>query len=331
MTTKPTFKRSDFVRQEQTGRSSRTRRDAKPAETARRSYRPESLYLPVEPRYRRDDRSTRAPRAGEKTARAQRYDISFKLGQADVRAPAISLPQFDFSNPRWISGLVTLVLAGLLYLLWSSSIFTVQGATVIGNQRISVDEINNVLGMIEQPVFKAVPEQIEANLLTAYHDLLAVHVRVGLPNRIIVEVEERMPVMVWYQDGVMTWIDADGVAFQPRGDVSGLVQVSANGAPLDVSIDPALPPYAQSFITSDMVKVITSLAPNVPSGMPLIYDPEYGIGWQDPRGWAVYFGQNSKDMFMKRIVYQALVDRLVSQGIQPTLISMEYLDAPFFK
>ena len=30
-------------------------------------------------------------------------------------------------------------------------------------------------------------------------------------------------------------------------------------------------------------------------------------------------------------VYQAIVDTLTSQGIQPSLISVEYLDAPFYK
>jgi hypothetical protein len=34
---------------------------------------------------------------------------------------------------------------------------------------------------------------------------------------------------------------------------------------------------------------------------------------------------------MKLTIYQALVDRFINQGIQPTLISMEYLDAPFYK
>jgi hypothetical protein len=38
-----------------------------------------------------------------------------------------------------------------------------------------------------------------------------------------------------------------------------------------------------------------------------------------------------QDMNMKFTVYQILVDRILSQGIQPTLISMEYLDAPFYK
>ena len=34
---------------------------------------------------------------------------------------------------------------------------------------------------------------------------------------------------------------------------------------------------------------------------------------------------------MKQKVYQAILDTISQQGIQPTLISVEYLDAPFYK
>ncbi len=39
----------------------------------------------------------------------------------------------------------------------------------------------------------------------------------------------------------------------------------------------------------------------------------------------------AKDIPMKKMVYQAIVDTLTLQGIQPTLISVEYLNAPFYK
>lgn len=325
MTSKPAFDRADFVRQKRSSRASRT---SKPAAATRRSYRPETLYLPVEPRRRRDPQPARG---AAKARRAQRYDIAFSLGRADVRAPAISLPQLDFSSTRWVSGLVTIALAALLYLMWNSATFTVPAAEVIGNQRIGASEISAVLGIIGEPIFKAVPERIEANLRAAYPDLSAAHVRVGLPNRVVVEVVERTPVIAWFQNNAMTWIDADGVAFMPRGEALGLVQVSANAAPLEVQNDPQTPAYEQRFINPDMVQVIASIAAYAPAGTPMIYDPQYGIGWQEPHGWVVYFGQNTQDIPMKLTIYQSLVERLISQGVQPTLVSMEYLDAPFYK
>jgi cell division protein FtsQ len=339
MTTKPAFNRADFIRQRRTSRtngSSRTSQPAgdkrpRPAASPKRSYRPETLYLPVEPRTRRDPQPVRRHQQVRGSNQAQRYDVAFSLGRTDVRAPAITLPRLDFSSTRWISGLITALLAGLLFLMWNSSAFLVPAATVVGNQRIGADEISAVIGIIGQPVFKAVPAQIEANLRTAYTDLEDVHVGVRLPNRVVVDVVERTPVIAWFQNNAMTWIDANGVAFAPRGEAPGLIQVAANGAPLEVQNAPEAPIYEQRFIDPEMVQVIISIAPYIPSGMPIVYEPQYGIGWQDPRGWSVYFGQNVQDIPMKLTVYQALVERLISQGIQPTLVSMEYLDAPFYK
>jgi hypothetical protein len=202
---------------------------------------------------------------------------------------------------------------------------------VRGNQRLDASEINAMLGMIGQPIFNAIPALMETNLRTAYSDLESVKVRVGFPNRITVDVVERIPVLAWYQNGVVTWIDDKGVAFRPRGEFPGLVQVAADDAPPHVPLDPNLPGYEQKFITSELVQALTGLAQVVPAGMPMTFDPQFGMGWQDPRGWTVYLGQNTNDISMKKMVYQAIVDTLTLQGVQPSLISVEYLNAPFYK
>ena len=62
-----------------------------------------------------------------------------------------------------------------------------------------------------------------------------------------------------------------------------------------------------------------------------MFDPIYGIGWQDPRGWQVFFGQHTVDIPMKIKVYEAIVATLTLQGIQPEMINVAYLEAPFYK
>ncbi len=327
MTTLQKTSRAEFVRQR---RGAPKKSQAKPAprttttQTARRAYHPASVYLPVEPR----PMARRTSSHATKKPRRNGYDIAFTLGRADVRAPALTIPQL---GPRWVSAALTLFLGFMLYTMWTASPFLVTVAEVRGNQRLGAAEVNAMLGIIGQPIFKAVPAQMEANLHTAYSDLESIEVHVGFPNRITVDVVERTPILAWYQNGVVTWIDDSGMSFTPRGEVPGLVAVAANGTPTQVQNDPALPLYEQKFIAPEMVQALTVLAPDVPAGMPMIYDPQYGMGWQDPRGWTVYFGQNTRDIPMKKVVYQAIVDTLTLQGIQPTLISVEYLNAPFYK
>jgi hypothetical protein len=326
MTTKPTFNRSDFVRQRRTSRNSDSSRTSKPASAPRRAYHTPSVYLPGTPRPVQPTRPLTSS-----SARARRYDIAFSVGRADVRAPGLSLPQVDFSSSRWVSGLLAFLLATMLFLMWNSTAFAVNTAEVMGNQRLSVNEINAVLGIIGEPVFKAVPAQIETNLRTAYPDLEAVDVSVKLPNHIVVQVVERTPVLAWYQNNALTWIDANGVAFMPRGDVPGLVIVIASGAPLNVRNDPNAPIYEQRFINPEMVQAMRLMAAYVPEGRPLLYDPQAGMGWQDSRGWTVYFGHDATQMDLKLRVYAALTEQLLRQGVQPTWINMTYPEAPTYR
>jgi hypothetical protein len=314
-----------FVRQ---GHShpKRSLRPGTPHPVGRSSFQASSIFLPGEPHPRQAQPPARAT-----ARRGARYDVAFRVGNADVRAPAISLPQIDLTQPRWVSAALTLVLGFMLLMMWSSSIFTAGPATVHGNVRISADEINSMLGVSGKSIVQAVPSQIAANLRTAFPDLRSAVVQVGLPNRLSVTVVERTPLLAWTQNSTAVWIDADGVAFPPRGEVQGLVQVSADGSPTNVQNDPNAPGYDKKFIDPAMVQVILGLAPYNTSGTPMVYDPQYGIGWQDPHGWSVYFGQSTDDIDSKLIVYQAIVNSLTRQGTQPTLISLEYLDAPFYK
>ena len=354
MTTKPS--RADLVRQRRSSGqrptpapkpASRSARTSVPASSSKRARPLAALFLPVEPhRTRRNQFSTEASRlrlaqtarprpaqasrhgSTQASARGQHYDIAFSLGNTGVRAPTFSLPEF---GPRWVSGALTLLLVFLLFTMWNASAFTVQAAEVTGNVRISGADISSMLGVVGQPVFKAVPTVLETNLRNAYPDLAFVKAHVAFPNRVSVQVVERVPILAWYQNGVVTWIDADGVAFLPRGEAQGLIQVAANGTPPRVDGTDKLPIYEQKFIDPAMVGAMKELYPYLPANAPMIYDPQYGMGWQDSHGWFVYFGQTATDIPKKLLAYQAISATFTSQGIQPSLVSVEYPDAPFYK
>jgi hypothetical protein len=331
MTTyKQTAPRAEFVRQRRPSKTPRKVREAasrqapkRPAkEPSRRASPFASLFMPVEPRVdprRRQARSSAGTR--------QPYEFTFTAANARVRSPGITLPQF---NPHWISAALTAALLFTLYTLWTSSTFIVNGAEISGNQRLGATEINASMHLVGKPIFAAVPAQMESTLQADYPDLASVHVSVAFPNRIIIEVAERTPLLAWYQNDAMAWVDASGVAFPPRGAAEGLINLVANGTPPQAP-DETLPAYEQAYVPPEMVQALTALYPYVPAGVPMVYDPEYGMGWQDPRGWQVFFGQTTDDIALKVQAYQAIVDALTREGRQPTLISIAYLEAPFYK
>ena len=350
MTPSANKKRSEAVRERRSSNSPARKTPRKPGASTRQAYRSEVL-LPVDPRTRRTFRQAQegnlrssstgkvvrgrvvnrmgnAPQTSRRKANRNGSDFAFNIGGTAIHAPALALPTL---GPRWISAGLTLLLGIVLYTMATANTFKVSAAEVTGNQRLDAAEVSTALGVRGQPIYKVVPAQLENNLRLAFPDLAGVSVQVGFPNHIRVNVMERTPVLAWYQDGSTTWIDSTGVAFMPRGSVQGLIQIASNGAPPKMPLDPSSPLVDQPFIPGSLVQAIITLYPQVPNGSPMIYDSKYGIGWQDPRGWSVYFGQNTGDISMKQKVYQAILDTISQQGIQPTLISVEYLDAPFYK
>lgn len=259
----------------------------------------------------------------------RRFEAFLSLSRPALRPPA--LPSIRLRPGRGLL-LFTLVvlLAAALYLLWNMPQFRVVTAQVSGNQRLTADEINAVLGLNGHPIFLLSPADIEAQALRNYPELASVTVSVSLPNQVSVTVVERQPVLLWQQDGNYTWIDANGVAFRPRGEAAGLIVVQALAAP---PAPPALDPNslaARPYISAEMVNAILALAPLAPPGTPILYDPQKGLSWNDGRGWQAVFG-SEKDMVVKLHVYQALVDSLVGRGIRPVLINVAYPKAPFYR
>ncbi len=256
------------------------------------------------------------------------YDFAFSLGRTAVRTPLMSLPSL---GKRWVSAGFTLILIVLLYTMGTANTFKVAAIELTGNQRLDPADVSTEVGLTGQPIYKAVPAKIKKDLLTNFPDLERVSVNVIFPNHLRVAVVERTPILEWHQGSDTKWIDANGIAFPRRGDVPGLVQISSTGDPPKPIADSQESPKDQTFIDPGLVQAVLTLYPQVPGGAPMIYDSKYGMGWQDPRGWSVYFGQNTLQIEMKKQVYQAILDTFSQQGIQPTLVSVEYLDAPFYK
>lgn len=341
-TTKTNSSRAEQLRQRRATQKSPTAPTPRQTtrQTSKPAFRPQTVYLPGDLHQmparpmtkpagkKKQGRMATVVGGSHRRAEPRGYDVAFSVGRADVRTPVLTIPRL---GPRWVSGGLTLLLAFMLYTMWTASTFSVSAAEVTGNERLTAEDIYSGLGVAGQPIFKAVPAQIETNLRTAYPDLASVKVQVSFPNKVSVQIVERVPALLWYQDGKTTWIDTNGIAFLPRGEAEGLIPVSSTGSPAGIIPDPKKSLFEQVFIQPEMVKAILALAPYLPKGISMTYDPQYGMGWQDPRGWSVYFGQNIDNIQMKLQVYQSMVDSFIRQGIQPTLISVEYLDAPFYK
>jgi hypothetical protein len=263
----------------------------------------------------------------------RRYDVALPTPGVEMRLPAVPQMQIGW---RIVSFLISVGLSLALYFLWTAPTFQVQGAEVRGAERIPAYMIENAMYIHQRPIFVVEPDALERQLRRTFPGLTQVSVGVAFPARVVVSVEERVPVLAWEQGGRLWWIDAQGIAFPARGEVEALPRVVAASAPPESTLPEIDPPqedgiFVQVFIAPEMIPSVLKLSDYLPNGAVLNYQPEHGFGWQDPRGWQVFFGIDVADIDAKVALYQKIVEQLEKEGVQPALINIEHLNAPYYR
>jgi cell division septal protein FtsQ len=324
MSEKKEITRSDLVRlrreQENRQRMERVRKEStrsKPP-VARRSR--QEITQPK----RRTERGNN----GRNTRRRFQNALLPVAPDADLRGFSVARPNLGKRLPSF---LLVALLGAALYFAFNAPQLQVTQAQVTGNQMLPPEEINAALNITGRPAFLLIPSKLETQLRLTFPEITYAKVDVTLPNVVSVYVSERKPVIRWEQGSSFTWVSEDGVAFRPRGEGPGLISVLALSAPPtegNVSPDSLTP---APFISADMVRAIKGLANHVPPGAVVLYDASFGFGWNDPRGWKVYFGTTASDVELKMRVYESMVNSLSERGIRPALINVTYPTAPYYR
>ena len=283
----------------------------------------------------------------------KQYYYTLSTPGAEVRLP--SMPDIRFGW-RLASLVLALLFGAALYGLWNSPQFQISKPKVVGAQRITWDDINNVIHVDGMPIIEANPREMEADLEKAFPDMKSVSVSASLPAKLVVTVQEREPLLAWTIGEKILWIDKEGVAYAPRGEAGvDLVWVTAEGDPPAPAAAAAVTPEngAQDpaktadnlsgaatvsatagpalYISPELIQAIVQMRAQVPDGNTLAYSPMYGLGWTDPKGWKVYFGSEVDHIDLKLKEYAAIVAQLEAKEIKPSMISVEFLDAPFYR
>jgi hypothetical protein len=284
------------------------------------------------------------------------YNVSLNAPGAEMRLPA--LPRFGLSW-RLASFILLAVLAGALYYLWTEPAFQVSEAQVSGLQRLTRSDVNRALALDGQPVFTLNNGQIQQQLLTVFPEFSQVATQIELPNTLVITVTERLPVLIWRQEGASRLIDSQGMTFPARdeADLSAYPVIEAAGDPPDLpgagdpsaetaialqkiitdSLSLGLPVKGEAtpFLSADTVTGLLQIVEQAPEGAQVIYEPEHGFGWLDRRGWKVFLGQivpgDPNQVQTKLQVYRAIMDEVKSAGQKPAMISVEFVHVPYYQ
>lgn len=260
----------------------------------------------------------------------RRFDFSLGASGAEMRLPSLPVIHLGW---RLVSGMIVTGLLYCLYTVWTSPVYLVNFAEVEGIERITWEEINLVAGVFDKPIFIIEPDKIQQDLQQAFPELSLISVKIGLPARVLILVEERQPIIAWRESEQTLWVDIDGFAFPPRGEPAPEIMVESIGSNNQTYLDNlSLEEVNQSqFISVEMVNAILSMSAKSPENTPLVYMPDHGLGWRDQQGWDVFFGRYDEEIEIKLDLYEAILELISEKQIQPVLISVEHLHAPYYR
>jgi hypothetical protein len=258
---------------------------------------------------------------------------------SEVRLPA--LPQLRLSW-RLLSGLIAAATLVLLFMMGASTAFAVDQVNLSGGIRVPAEEISQKIDLQGDSIISVIPSDIENQILEAFPDIKSAEVKVKMPAGIEIVIQERIPALLWLKDEeIVYWIDQDGYSFTVRGEATLPIRVYANSEPPHPSgwVEPALQ-LGESATENDetpplvdpaFVTTVQKLNGIKPAESPMLYNKENGLGWLDPHGWQVYFGDDDENIDMKLLEYAKIVETILDRNLQPILISMEFLHAPYYR
>lgn len=314
-----TESRSERLRSRRKGRRKTTRSSSSRSSKSASSRKPPVLVRGAVPLD-----SMAAPKRRSRARR--RYDIALSVPGAELRLPA--LPSLRFGWRAVSFGLVAL-LAITIYVLWNSPIYQVQAVQIEGLQRLTEREISTLLDLTGERIFTLDASTVETGLAERFPELSAVQVDIDLPAQVSIQVTERIPVLVWYQNGRTSWVDEQGFAFPAREGIEPpALTINAAGSPRgldDIDED------SGQLLTPEIVAAVMQIREVAPDDRPLLYSVEHGLGWREKRGWDVYLGLDFEQMDMKLKVYEAIFDHLKQNNLTPALVSVELLHAPYYR
>ena len=269
------------------------------------------------------DRRGKKPNGKSRNKRIKRrFDIALSNPSnpgVEIRLP--SLPVFKIGW-RALSIIMVSCLVFLFYYLWNLPMFMVSSIDVKGALRLAPEVIISSLSVVDKTIFNIDPLQLEEILSRTFPQLSEISVKIKFPAQVFVEVIERVPMISLQFQEESFWIDGNGYVYESQGDSEKLVIVNANIEPPMEFTDfeetglegDSLQP--QGYIPMELVSAIFKSKSHAPEEAELVYDTQHGLGWLDSRGWDVFLGSDISDLDSKFLIYQAVLEKLQSDGLQ---------------
>jgi cell division septal protein FtsQ len=222
---------------------------------------------------------------------------------------------------RVFSAMIVLSLIGLLGLFFMAPFFYIHSIAVGGLHYVTKEEVFALTGVANMHIFWIDPDAVRRAVLRSPTIADATITLGWPPNMVQIVVQEREPAVIWEQSGVAVWLDVQGRVMQQREDRDDLVRIVTDDIDGTIGQNVQVP---LEVVTGALQ--LKALRPNIDA---LRYNPEKGLGYQDGRGWQAWFGTGT-NMPERLMIYETVVENLVSRQIVPGEVNVVNPDAPYY-
>jgi cell division septal protein FtsQ len=285
---------------------------------------PEAPTRRGEPRTRRG-KATADPRALERQARQRhRQRLEDPRAAADRRARRAALRGFVRRLPALL--LFLGLLGGIVYTSADAQFFVYE-ANIQGAHYLPATTIYETAQVDKQNIFWIDPEKV-ARRVVALEGIKAARVSCQMPARVVIEVEERQPALMWQarNQGGDWWLDIEGRVLPYHGNAKSpdtVFVVDSSEQHLDVG---------QVIKPDGIARSVLQLAEALPDVRLYYYEPDRGLSFTQQAAtgsWPVYVG-SSENLPRKIQVMRAVTRYLKANGIQPRYLDIRWPDHPVY-
>jgi len=180
-----------------------------------------------------------------------------------------------------------------------------------GSQRISSQEIFAASQVEGHSIILIRPAEV-AQRVAAVPGVASANVHVRLPNQVLIDVRELLPLVAWQGITTTVWLSADGSEVPQAGAPPSLHLTDRTGAPLGESrpsweaILPQLGEFQRTL--EDQTE--------------LSYGKFEGLYFRTPEGWTVWLGNDG--IVAKLALLEAARREITARGEQPSVIDLRY-------
>lgn len=244
--------------------------------------------------------------------------------EATAFQPSFSIkPVLGFWQTRGVklSSIATLALLGwVVYMLFTKPTFFVYTAEIRGNAAVSAREIYTMSGIDSQSIFWINPVEVVKRIMTL-PNIKSASVSLALPAKVVIEVAERRPELLWQTGQTLWWVDQEGTVVPPKEDLTGMLRI------IDDDRQPLQPGYQIDFNIVEGAQTLRVLAPDVSI---IRYSRLRGLTVATPEGWPVYLGGGA-EIKAKLVVLTSILADLKERNITPAYIDLRDPLRPVYK